>query len=130
MAHSWEGAWSGGTWSQWRWWGDEAENKWQDADDGQSSAWYLNDVGPTASTYTSARKKLACSWCKEEHACQYLYLLYIGDLQGGMSCLCYNCWMESEEHGKGTQTTTDEFKKLRLRSGQSARRSPERMPAS
>ena len=114
MAQSWNDTWSVGTWSQWRWWSNDEESKWQDAkDDQSSSAWSWDDAASSSAvTDTSVKKKLGCLWCKEEHACQYLYLLYTGDWQGGMSCLCYDCWMSSDQHGKGTQTTKEEFKKL------------------
>ena len=113
MIQSWDGAWSVGTWSQWRWWSNDEESKWQAAKDDQSSAWSWDEAGSSsaASTDTSAKKKLGCLWCKDQHARQYLYPLYTGDWQGGLSCLCFDCWMSSDQHGKGTQTTKEEFRK-------------------
>lgn len=56
------------------------------------------------------RAKLTCLWCKEDHACQWLLLVDIGDWQGSLSAICYDCYMTSEEHGKDTLTSRVQFK--------------------
>ena len=53
--------------------------------------------GPSQS---SSRGPLRCAWCKEgPKVVQELYLLYIGDWQGGVHGICYGCMTRSEEHG-------------------------------
>ena len=98
---------------QWLGTGSQGSSGEQRSDDQTSSggtetsgSWAVVDhAAPTS------EKKLACLWCKEAHACQWLYLLDLGDWQGGVSALCYSCYMESDE-GKAKHVSRVQFKEL------------------
>lgn len=76
------------------------------SDTAMSSAEASTDAPP------SGRGKLSCSRCKEPHACQWLYLLDVGDWQGGLTAICYDCYASDEDLGKKKWVSREQFKAL------------------
>jgi hypothetical protein len=104
-AASWSGDWRGG-WGEWRGgWG--GSHSWQS---GWSDASWTDVAAASASASVVAdddegkkkpKTKLACCWCKVEHACQWLYLIYIGDWQGGVQLLAR--WASRDQMRQGSR---------------------------